>query len=751
MLQHSTKRTRYAATRQEGAPADGGSPPWPGGGRFPPEAIPLEHPEPRDRTSTVFEAYQNRTLARLLARADQGSVLPWRAGWAGGFPRSGGSGHPYRGINPWLLAFHAHNEGYGSGRWYTAGLVARRYPGAHLREGSLEARVVYLGSAEEGPGTRSFSVYNRDCFDGLPPEEAGVVPPGAGPWRVRAILEVLRPEVRAGPREGPHRSAVHLPPSGAGAQGTGWWWLLEELVRWTGEASRLGRPDPLGAAAEDRETLVAELGGWMLAGLLDLDAPPVEGPGAWGRLGGAGRAPLLAGAVEEARRAVTWLLEVGPPDLLQRSYPADPPPWPEPSGPGGPAISIRAIGGARTPAGRAASGPVAYPPSRATEQLARWLSAPEGDACPCAWLTGGPGLQRPLVHALQGGLQARRIRRLLPADLRGALDQLQRGRVQVAICRTGWVAPGRPRPLAAACAEAAGLPVPDLDRLAPAEAWVQLDQALLVGPRSNQALLPLARCLPPRLFVVDLELPPSSGLPDPPLRGAAAPPDPMDLLMEDLRQGLCGGGVRPGTRFLVVSRHRLRGASEEAARKVLRIALPPARPPDLDPVLARPPDMETELRAAFLARKNLLTRLARCPVLDPQPPLEASTFARCWPFLPAVLVAARLVLEWRSMEGLPAPRVRVLVRHALKTLPALGPDDLVPLDRLLEPLGVLRHGLLADRPEVLPERARALCEILEQALGAPCGPRDMVPLLAHRTDASPTVLEVALGRALRLA
>ena len=120
---------------------------------------------------------------RIIALLDAGTI-PWRKTWKGGAlgaPRSLVSNKPYRGINVWLLALTAQDEGYTSPYWLT--FKQAKTLGGSVRKGERGTKVVLwkpmpkkdaegkpvvgpTGKPESFMLIRQYTVFNLDQTEG---------------------------------------------------------------------------------------------------------------------------------------------------------------------------------------------------------------------------------------------------------------------------------------------------------------------------------------------------------------------------------------------------------------------------------------------------------------------------------------------------------------------------------------------------------------------------------------------------------
>src|SRR5258708_4576451 len=95
------------------------------------------------------------STGRILSALHPGPV-PWHKPWqaAAGRPRSMSTGQPYRGVNVFLLAMTAAEEGYAAPFWGTYRQIGDL--GGHVRKGERSTLVVFykqVNAADRDPQT----------------------------------------------------------------------------------------------------------------------------------------------------------------------------------------------------------------------------------------------------------------------------------------------------------------------------------------------------------------------------------------------------------------------------------------------------------------------------------------------------------------------------------------------------------------------------------------------------------------------
>lgn len=263
-------------------------------------AAPDAEPTPaEERAGKRHRREVGARLVEVVRRAvARGETPPWRKPWSGGYGshRSGrkGSAKAYTGLNAWATWLHALLHSHTSVLWYTR-LEGERN-GWTLRPAAIGVDVLSAPRREEilpngrlrwagFPPDRCVvqRVYNRDDFDGPPPE------PPPKPWDgTRGIARVVRlakaiglnlveTESRAYFRVkddhiGLPRRAYFRPEDWAAT-------LLHEIVHWTGHARRLARfGTSIEVGAYAQEELVAELGAAMLGATFALPGTRIDDP-----------------------------------------------------------------------------------------------------------------------------------------------------------------------------------------------------------------------------------------------------------------------------------------------------------------------------------------------------------------------------------------------------------------------------------------------------------------------------------------
>jgi antirestriction protein ArdC len=237
---------------------------------------------------------------QMIAALQQGTV-PWRKPWqaATGQPRSMSTGRPYRGINPFLLALTAAEQGYPSPYWGTYRQI--RELGGQVRNGEHSTLVVFWKQArteqpdpqtgeltvKRVPVLRYYRVFNAAQADHLP----GRFYPAPGNH-----AEIARPQAalagylaRGGPtlvhvpgdqaHYHPATDTIRLPARAQFRTPEGYYaTAFHEAGHSTGHPARLNRPgiaafDHFGSGRYAREELTAQMTSSLLCACTGIDDP----------------------------------------------------------------------------------------------------------------------------------------------------------------------------------------------------------------------------------------------------------------------------------------------------------------------------------------------------------------------------------------------------------------------------------------------------------------------------------------------
>ncbi len=146
-----------------------------------------------------LSALRQDLVKNLVAAMGSGNV-EWIRSWATSLPKNGSTGREYAGINNLLLSLEKHRRGYSDSRWCTFNQIQDHK--WKLKKGSKAAQIEVVkfidrttkkefneqsvdGMTEEErkeywaknvyPIMRSYSVFNADCIEGIPPEKLDVL------------------------------------------------------------------------------------------------------------------------------------------------------------------------------------------------------------------------------------------------------------------------------------------------------------------------------------------------------------------------------------------------------------------------------------------------------------------------------------------------------------------------------------------------------------------------------------------------
>jgi antirestriction protein ArdC len=248
----------------------------------------------------VYEIITDRILKQLEA-----GTAPWHKPWStpgqGGLPRNLVSGHPYRGINVWILA----SSGYASPYWLTFRQATEL--GGHVRKGEKGIPVVFwkFGKREVQDGDeiiekksvvcRYYTVFNINQCEGLRVQAAQVTEPIPHIDPIdncdQIVTEWLgKPAIRYGSDHASYNKMhdlVQMPdrPSFDSAEEF-YSTLFHELAHSTGHPLRLNRPsltdfERFGDEQYSAEELVAEMGAAFLCGFTGIENKTINNSAAY--------------------------------------------------------------------------------------------------------------------------------------------------------------------------------------------------------------------------------------------------------------------------------------------------------------------------------------------------------------------------------------------------------------------------------------------------------------------------------------
>jgi antirestriction protein ArdC len=238
---------------------------------------------------------------RMIAALGRGTV-PWRKPWqaAAGRPRSMGTGAPYRGVNVFLLALTAAEEGYGSPFWGTYRQISDL--GGQVRKGEHSTLVVFWKQAQaeqrdpqtseitvkQLPVLRYYRVFNATQADHLPERFHPAPSEHSQISRPQAVLDgylARGPKLVhvAGDRADyqPVTDTIRLPLRSQFRTGEGYYaTAFHEAGHSTGHPTRLNRPgiaafDHFGSDKYAREELVAQMSSSVLCAQIGIEEPDI--------------------------------------------------------------------------------------------------------------------------------------------------------------------------------------------------------------------------------------------------------------------------------------------------------------------------------------------------------------------------------------------------------------------------------------------------------------------------------------------
>jgi antirestriction protein ArdC len=245
----------------------------------------------------VSDTVHRIVTERMIATLQRGTV-PWHKPWqaAAGRPRSMSTGQPYRGVNVFLLAMTAAEEGHGSPFWGTYRQISDL--GGQVRKGEHSTLVVFWKKAQTEhrdpqtgeltvkslPVLRYYRVFNAaqaghlpERFHPAPGEHSEITEP-------QAILDGY---LARGPRllhvagdradYHPATDTIRLPLRSQFRSAQGYYaTAFHEAGHSTGHPSRLNRPgiaafDHFGSGKYAREELVAQMTSSLLCAQAGID------------------------------------------------------------------------------------------------------------------------------------------------------------------------------------------------------------------------------------------------------------------------------------------------------------------------------------------------------------------------------------------------------------------------------------------------------------------------------------------------
>jgi antirestriction protein ArdC len=242
----------------------------------------------------VYERITNRIVSDL-ERGVRTWLTPWSVEHAAGRPTRPlrANGVPYQGINVIELWSSAVIHGFAAPIWMT--FKQAQELGGHVRKGEHGSQVVYVSkitrtetdadtgeaSPREIPFMRSYTVFNVDQIEGLPPHYYAVAAQRPDPAQriahAEAFLAATGAEVRHGGARAYYRMSgnyIQMPPFESFPDAESYYATRgHETVHWTRHPGRLDRDFAQKRYADEgyaMEELVAELGAAFLCADLGL-------------------------------------------------------------------------------------------------------------------------------------------------------------------------------------------------------------------------------------------------------------------------------------------------------------------------------------------------------------------------------------------------------------------------------------------------------------------------------------------------
>jgi len=249
----------------------------------------------------VSDTVHRIVTERMIAALERGTV-PWRKPWqaAAGQPRSMSTGQPYRGVNVFLLATTAAEDGYGSPFWGTYRQIGDL--GGQVRKGERSTLVVFWKQAQVDhrdprtgeltvtslPVLRYYRVFNAAQADDLPDR---FYPAPGDHSEIRKPQAGLDGYLARGPKlvhvagdradYHPATDIIRLPLRAQFRSADGYYaTAFHEAGHSTGHPSRLNRPgiaafDHFGSGKYAREELVAQMTSSFLCARTGIDNPAI--------------------------------------------------------------------------------------------------------------------------------------------------------------------------------------------------------------------------------------------------------------------------------------------------------------------------------------------------------------------------------------------------------------------------------------------------------------------------------------------
>ncbi|MCA9026690.1 MAG: DUF1738 domain-containing protein [Planctomycetaceae bacterium] len=282
------------------------------------------------------DLYQEVT-DRILTLLDHGTV-PWRnpiqRGGGDGWPKNLTSSKRYRGVNVFLLAMRAWEQGYASDYWLTFRQAKKR--DGQIRKGEKSSLVVFWKQVNKRdeqteelitiPVLRHYNVFNIDQCEGIEAPDTVTADPNAQPIEPLERAEQVisgyqdRPEIHHSGNRAVYRPGTDQvllpPPERFESRETYYGTLFHELSHSTGHTKRLNRGldetmAPFGSPDYGKEELVAEMSAAFLCATAGISPPTIEQSAAyiesWRKVI-KGDKRIVVSAAGAAQRSADWIL-----------------------------------------------------------------------------------------------------------------------------------------------------------------------------------------------------------------------------------------------------------------------------------------------------------------------------------------------------------------------------------------------------------------------------------------------------------
>ena len=248
------------------------------------------------------DAELQKIADKILAQVEKNEA-PWQRSYQAGDPKLSTSmpvntdGKPYRGINALNLWAESLDKGYNDNRWYTyKGAIAA---GGQVRKGEQGTRIQFWQFTKEEDGEtvqlerpifRTYSVFNAEQIDGLPPREQQkfeLLSEFERHDRAEHILSKSGVNIEHSPLEKGYFSAYYMPSNDTivlppkelfKSESDYYATALHELAHATGHESRLNRDlsGEFGSYGYAKEELRAEISSLLIGQDLQLGHDPTR-------------------------------------------------------------------------------------------------------------------------------------------------------------------------------------------------------------------------------------------------------------------------------------------------------------------------------------------------------------------------------------------------------------------------------------------------------------------------------------------